>query len=397
MNPVLLKPTGNQSSQVVLMGKPVGVYSAKEYHTKYSLTALDKVKESIDFLDSNFDMMVIEGAGSPAEVNLKANDIVNMRIAKMTKAPVYLIADIDRGGAIASIVGTLELLEPEERDLIKGIVINKFRGDIKLLEPPLTFIEEKTGKKVVGVIPAIENLDIDEEDSVALENKRNSGAKEIQVVVMQTPKISNFTDFDALNYEPDVSVRFVGPGDVIGNPDLIILPGSKNTLADLTYDPHHMEGDIEEIEGLGLVDSSTTMKDQKTTHQVEFNVSNLQFLNGTFTGEKLVGYEIHMGDTTPLVDTVRRCFTITSRSEEAVNIVDGFIDGNHQVMGTYIHGVFDNDEFRRFIINQLRGRKGLEPLDVVFHYFEHKNAAYNRLADIVEEHLDMDYIMSTLG
>ena len=222
MNPVLLKPTGNQSSQVVLMGKPVGVYSAKEYHTKYSLTALDKVKESIDFLDSNFDMMVIEGAGSPAEVNLKANDIVNMRIAKMTQAPVFLIADIDRGGAIASIVGTLELLEPE------GIVINKFRGDIKLLEPALTFIEEKTGKKVVGVIPAIENLDIDEEDSVALENKRNSGTKDIQVVVMQTPKISNFTDFDALNYEPDVSVRFVGPGDVIGTPDLIILPGSKN-------------------------------------------------------------------------------------------------------------------------------------------------------------------------
>ncbi len=148
MNPVLLKPTGNQSSQVVLMGKPVGVYSAKEYHTKYSLTALDKVKESIDFLDSNFDVMVIEGAGSPAEVNLKANDIVNMRIAKMTQAPVYLIADIDRGGAIASIVGTLELLEPEERDLIKGIVINKFRGDIKLLEPALTFIEEKTGGRL---------------------------------------------------------------------------------------------------------------------------------------------------------------------------------------------------------------------------------------------------------
>ena len=432
MNPVLLKPTGNQSSQVVLMGKPVGVYSAKEYHTKYSLTALDKVKESIDFLDSNFDMMVIEGAGSPAEVNLKANDIVNMRIAKMTQAPVFLIADIDRGGAIASIVGTLELLEPEERDLIKGIVINKFRGDIKLLEPALTFIEEKTGKKVVGVIPAIENLDIDEEDSVALENKRNSGTKDIQVVVMQTPKISNFTDFDALNYEPDVSVRFVGPGDVIGTPDLIILPGSKNTLADLTYlknsglaneikelaekgtpvigicggnqmlgtaiyDPHHMEGDIEEIEGLGLVESSTTMKAQKTTHQVQFNVSNLQFLNGTFRGEKLVGYEIHMGDTTPLADSVSRCFTITSRSEEAVNVIDGFIDGNHQVMGTYIHGVFDNDEFRRFIINQLRERKGLQPLDVVFHYFDHKNAAYNRLADIVEEHLDMDYIMSTLG
>ena len=168
-------------------------------------------------------------------------------------------------------------------------------------------------------------------------------------------------------------------------------------LGKTIYDPHHMEGDIEEIEGLGLVESSTTMKDQKTTHQVQFNVSNLKFLNGTFTGENLVGYEIHMGDTTPLVDTVTRCFTITSRSEEAVNVIDGFIDGNHQVMGTYIHGVFDNDEFRRFIINQLRERKGLEPLDVLFHYFDHKIAAYDRLADIVEEHLDMDYIMSTLG
>lgn len=431
MNPVLLKPTGNQSSQVVLMGKPVGVYSAKEYHTHYSLTALDKVKESLAFLDENFEMIVIEGAGSPAEVNLKANDIVNMRIAKMTQAPVFLIADIDRGGAIASIVGTLELLEPEERDLIKGIVINKFRGDIKLLEPALTFIEEKTGKKVVGVIPAIENLDIDEEDSVALENKKNVGSKDIQIAVIQTPKISNFTDFDALNYEPDVSVRFVGSGDVIGTPDLIILPGSKNTLADLTYlknsglaneikelaekgtpvigicggnqmlgtaiyDPHHMEGDIEESEGLGLVNSTTTMKDQKTTHQVTFDVENLHFLNGTFSGSELVGYEIHMGDTTPNDDTVKRCFTITKRSETPITVVDGFIDGRHQVMGTYIHGVFDNDEFRRFIINQLRLRKGLDETPVVFNYFEHKNNAYNRLADIVEEHLDMDYIMTLL-
>ena len=431
MNPVLLKPTGNQSSQVVLMGKPVGVYSAKEYHTHYSLTALDKVKESLAFLDENFEMIVIEGAGSPAEVNLKANDIVNMRIAKMTQAPVFLIADIDRGGAIASIVGTLELLEPEERDLIKGIIINKFRGDIKLLEPALTFIEEKTGKKVVGVIPAIENLDIDEEDSVALENKKNVGSKDIQIAVIQTPKISNFTDFDALNYEPDVSVRFVGPGDIIGTPDLIILPGSKNTLADLTYlknsgladeikelaekgtpvigicggnqmlgtaiyDPHHMEGDIEESEGLGLVNSTTTMKNQKTTHQVTFDVENLHFLNGTFSGSELVGYEIHMGDTKPNDDTVKRCFTITKRSETPITVVDGFIDGRHQVMGTYIHGVFDNDEFRRFIINQLRLRKGLDETPVVFHYFEHKNNAGNRLADIVEEHLDMDYIMTLL-
>ena len=431
MNPVLLKPTGNQSSQVVLMGKPVGVFSAKEYHTQYSLTALDKVKESLAFLDNHFEMIVIEGAGSPAEVNLKANDIVNMRIAKMTQAPVFLIADIDRGGAIASIVGTLELLEPEERDLIKGIVINKFRGDIKLLEPALTFIEEKTGKKVVGVIPAIENLDIDEEDSVALENKKYEGTKEIQIAVLQTPKISNFTDFDALNYEPDVSVRFVGPGDLLGAPDLIILPGSKNTLSDLKYlqetgfadeikslavkgtpiigvcggnqmlgttiyDPHHMEGDIEESTGLGLVQSTTTMKDKKTTHQVTFDVENLNFLNGVYSGKNLVGYEIHMGDTTPNDASVQRCFNITSRSEQSVDVVDGFIDGTHRIMGTYVHGVFDNDEFRRFIINQLRLANGLDEKPVLIRFFKHKNDAYNRLADIVEEHLDMDYIMSVL-
>ena len=432
MNPVLLKPTGNQSSQVVLMGKPVGVYSAQEYHTHYSVTALDKVEESLQFLDANYEVIVIEGAGSPAEVNLKKNDIVNMRIAKMTQAPVFLIADIDRGGAIASIVGTLELLEPEERDLIKGIVINKFRGDIKLLEPALYFIEEKTGKKVVGVIPTVENLDIDEEDSVALESKKSAVCRDIQIAVLQTPKISNFTDFDALGYEPDVSVRFIGPGDMIGTPDLVILPGSKNTLADLyylrhsgfdnevtqlaangtpvigicggnqmlgamIYDPHQMEGTIPEMEGLNLVATETTMKDVKTTHQVKFDVDNLQFLGGTFTGKDLVGYEIHMGDTTPLESNVTRCFTITSRSEESVTVADGFINGTHQVMGTYIHGVFDNDEFRRFIINQLRIKKGLAPLETVFHYFEHKDNAYNRLADVVEEHLDMDYIMGLLN
>lgn len=432
MNPVLLKPTGNQSSQVVLMGKPVGVYSAKEYHTHYSVTALDKVRDSLHFLDDNFEMIVIEGAGSPAEVNLKANDIVNMRIAKMTQAPVFLIADIDRGGAIASIVGTLELLEPEERDLIKGIVINKFRGDINLLQPALDFIEEKTGKKVVGVVPAIEKLDIDEEDSVALETKSVKACAPIQIVVMQTPKISNFTDFDALNYEPDVSVRFVGKGDVIGNPDLIIMPGSKNTLADLQYlqetgyadeikalneqgvpvigvcggnqmlgdlilDPKHVEGDIERLPGMGLVRTETEMTEHKLTHQVVFDVDHLHFLGGDFSGKDLVGYEIHMGETNPTEAGVTRAFTITKRSEDAVQVEDGFIDLKGRVLGTYIHGVFDNDEFRRFVINQLRTAKGLEPLDIQFRYFAHKDAAYDRLARIVEDALDMDYIMTLLN
>jgi len=430
MNPVLLKPTGNQSSQVVLMGKPVGVYSAKEYHTQYSLTALDKVKESLQFLDENFDMIVIEGAGSPAEVNLKANDIVNMRVAKMTNCPVMLIADIDRGGAIASIVGTLELLEPEERNLVKGIVINKFRGDINLLKPALDFIEERTGRKVVGVIPAIENLDIDEEDSVALESKHTTINRDITIAVMQTPKISNFTDFDALAYEPDVAVRFVKPGDAIGDPDLIILPGSKNTLADLKYlqergydkdiqalvakgtpvlgvcggyqmlgeklhDPDGVEGDIPELNGLGLLPTETTMTGTKMTHQVTFNTTKLAFLGMNYSGEGLRGYEIHMGDTRG-VGAVAECFNITSRSEQPVNVMDGFTNESGQVMGTYIHGILDNDSLRRHLINALRTKKGLAPLDEVFHYFEHKDAAYNRLADIVEKHLDMDYIDSLL-
>lgn len=431
MNPVLLKPTGNQSSQVVLMGKPVGVFSAKEYHTHYSLTALDKVKESLEYLDTNFDMIVIEGAGSPAEVNLKANDIVNMRVAKMAQVPVFLIADIDRGGAIASVVGTLELLEPEERDLVKGIVINKFRGDVELLRPALDFIEEKTGKKVVGVVPAIENLDIDEEDSVALEHKKAGLQRDIQIVVMQTPKISNFTDFDALAYEPDVSVRFIKPGDEIGNPDMIILPGSKNTIADLTYlyehgyvekikelaaagtpvmgvcggyqmlgekiyDPEHMEGDIEELDGFGLLPLRTTMKNNKTTHQVIFDAKDVAFLGQKLGGTDLRGYEIHMGETELTASNLTPCFAIKKRSEQDVNVMDGYALSNELVLGTYIHGILDNDTLRRTILNGLRLRKGLEPLEEQFHYFAHKDAAYDRLADIVEAHLDMAYIDQVL-
>lgn len=428
MNPVLLKPTGNQSSQVVLMGKPVGVYSAKEYHTKYSLTALDKVKESLKFLDENFDLIVIEGAGSPAEVNLKKNDIVNMRIARLTNCPVFLIADIDRGGAIASIVGTLALLEPEERDLVKGIVINKFRGDINLLKPALDFIEEYTQKPVVGVVPSIYNLDIDEEDSVALESKNFTTAKELQIAILQTPKISNFTDFDALAYEPDVSLRYIKRGDVLGSPDLIILPGSKNTVEDLKYlyeqgyvdeiktlvangtpiigicggyqmmgetilDPDHVESNLDSIQGLGLLPTVTTMKANKMTHQVTFDVNDAPLMGKAFQGKKMRGYEIHMGDTTVLDESAcQKAFNIKSRSEKTVDIMDGYTYADKNILGTYIHGLFDNDELRRHILNALRQQKGLAALPVVFKYFEHKDKAYDRLATIVESHLNMELI-----
>ena len=424
MNPVLLKPTGNSCSQVILLGKSVGNYSASDYQNKYSQQAWDSVKKSLDYMETHYDILVIEGAGSPAEVNLKKNDIVNMRIAKECQSPVFLIADIDRGGALASIVGTLELLDEEERKLVKGLVINKFRGDITLLEPALTFLEERTGIPVLGVIPYLDQLGIDDEDSVSLQDMpKDSVMRDIHIAVIQTPKISNFTDFDAFTHEPDVNVRFVQQGDLIGNPDVIILPGSKNTTEDLLYlkhhgyadeikeladrgtpvigicggyqmlgekvcDPLHVESDKDEVTGLGLLPYITTMQGEKNTYQVEFNCKNLPFLDMNFSAENLKGYEIHMGETV-LTGSAQSLFNIVRRSNAPVDLQDGFINDKHHVFGTYCHGVFDNDHLRRAVINALRKRKGLLPLDVKFKYREYKEAEFDRLAAIVRKHFDM--------
>ena len=424
MNPVLLKPTGNSCSQVILLGKSVGNYSASDYQNKYSQQAWDSVKKSLDYMETHYDILVIEGAGSPAEVNLKKNDIVNMRIAKECQSPVFLIADIDRGGALASIVGTLELLDEEERKLVKGLVINKFRGDITLLEPALTFLEERTGIPVLGVIPYLDQLGIDDEDSVSLQDMpKDSVMRDIHIAVIQTPKISNFTDFDAFTHEPDVNVRFVQQGDLIGNPDVIILPGSKNTTEDLLYlkhhgyadeikeladrgtpvigicggyqmlgekvcDPLHVESDKDEVTGLGLLPYITTMQGEKNTYQVEFNCENLPFLDMNFSAENLKGYEIHMGETV-LTGTAQSLFNIVRRSNAPVDLQDGFINDKHHVFGTYCHGIFDNDHLRRSVINALRKRKGLLPLDVKFKYREYKEADFDRLAAIVRKHFDM--------
>ena len=432
MNPVLLKPTGNSCSQVILLGKSVGNYSASDYQNKYSQQAWDSVKKSLDYMETHYDILVIEGAGSPAEVNLKKNDIVNMRIAKECQSPVFLIADIDRGGALASIVGTLELLDEEERKLVKGLVINKFRGDITLLEPALTFLEERTGIPVLGVIPYLDQLGIDDEDSVSLQDMpKDSVMRDIHIAVIQTPKISNFTDFDAFTHEPDVNVRFVQQGDLIGNPDVIILPGSKNTTEDLLYlkhhgyadeikeladrgtpvigicggyqmlgekvcDPLHVESDKDEVTGLGLLPYITTMKGEKNTYQVEFNCENLPFLDMNFSAENLKGYEIHMGETV-LTGTAQSLFNIVRRSNAPVDLQDGFINDKHHVFGTYCHGVFDNDHLRRSVINALRKRKGLYPLDVKFKYREYKEAEFDRLAAIVRKHFDMKKFYEILG
>lgn len=425
MNPVLLKPTGNSCSQVILLGKSVGNYSASDYQNRYSQRAWDSVKQSLDYMESHYDALVIEGAGSPAEVNLKKNDIVNMRIAKEANAPVFLIADIDRGGALASIVGTLELLDEDERKLVKGLVINKFRGDITLLEPALTFLKEKTGIPVLGVIPYLDKLGIDDEDSVSLQDVQGDHVmRDVHIAVMQTPKISNFTDFDALTHEPDVSVRFVQQGDLIGTPDLIIIPGSKNTTEDLIYlknhgyakeiremaeegvpvigicggyqmlgekvcDPLHVESHNDEVEGLGLLPYVTVMQGAKNTYQVSFDCKSLPFLGMDFAADHLKGYEIHMGET-KLTGNAQSIFTITERSEEKTELQDGYINEQKNVFGTYCHGLFDNDNLRRAVINALRKRKGLEALPVQFEYRKYKESEFDRLAETVRKNFDMD-------
>lgn len=431
MNPVLLKPTGNACSQVILMGKPVGNMTAAEYHQGYSLKALGTVEACLRKLSNEYDTIVIEGAGSPAEVNLKANDIVNMRVAKLLKAPVLLIADIDRGGALASLVGTLELLEEEERDLVKGLVINKFRGDIRLLEPALEFLEKKTGKPVLGVVPHLEALGIDDEDSVSLDEKESTpGGGEIKIAVLRTPKLSNFTDFDALAHEPDVALYYVRQGQPLGEPDLIILPGSKNTTEDLLYlraqgyeaaiqarvaagtpvigicggyqmlgqsvrDPEHTESAHDEVEGLGLLPTRTTFLAEKLTSQAVASFDSTHFLGG-IAAEGLRGYEIHMGRTEFLADA-EHPVRIKERAGEAVDAPDGAVSADGLVLGTYLHGLFDHDGFRRGLVNALRTRRGLEPLAQTTNAYAQKERSYNRLADTVRDSLNMDLLREIMG
>ncbi|MDT8901738.1 cobyric acid synthase [Anaeroselena agilis] len=436
MNPVLLKPTGNASSQVVVLGRPVGNMSAVQYHAGYSRELLAVVEQSLRALQAAYDVVVIEGAGSPAEVNLKANDIVNMRIAKLAPAPVLLIADIDRGGALASIVGTLELLEPDERDLVKGIIINKFRGDIALLKPAVDFLAARTGKPVVGVIPHLDDLGIDDEDSVSLDDKRSGagegrGAADIDIAVLRLPKISNFTDFSALAGEPGVAVRYVAAGQRLGSPDLVILPGSKNTTEDLLWlraqgfdrdiarlvgagtpvvgicggyqmlgrevrDPDHTESAHDRTAGLGLLDAVTTFAADKITHQVTAACEANPFLGLGFTAGSLAGYEIHMGRTEFLTPATA-AFTISGRSGGPASERDGAVRDDGLVMGTYIHGIFDNDDFRRAVIDALRARRGLAPLAAGADTRGHKERSYDRLAAHVRAHLDMDLIYRILG
>lgn len=433
MNPVLLKPTGNSCSQVVLMGKPVGNMSAREYHKGYSVKLFEEVKAALKILQEKYDTIVIEGAGSPAEVNLHDNDIVNMRVARYLKAPVLLIADIDRGGALASLVGTLELLTKEERDLVKGLIINKFRGDVSLLQPAVDFLEEKTGKPVLGVVPHIENIGIDDEDSVSLEEKQaDKKERDIHIAVVRTPKISNFTDFDCLAGESDVSLYYVTDVNSLGTPDLIMLPGSKNTTEDLLYlrdsgleaaiqkavtsgtpligicggyqmlgreirDPHHTESQHDRVKGMGFLEMATEFSTEKLTSQVEANCHSWSFLGTEISASGLKGYEIHMGETSFVGTDDFHPLTITRRAGKACQVQEGTGRRDGLVFGTYIHGIFDHDGFRRMVINALRRKKGLKPLANTRNVYAEKQRSYDKLADIVRRSLDMDKLRSIMG
>jgi len=432
MNPVLLKPTGQDGSQVVLMGKAQGNLSAGAYHGSYRDQVWPVVETALLELLAENDILVIEGAGSPAEVNLKHSDIVNMRVALAADAPVILVADIDRGGSLAAVVGTLELLEPEERATVKGIILNKFRGDVELLRPALNFLHQKTGVPVIGVVPYFDRFRIPEEDSVALEQEARRAValdlkEQLDVAVIRLPYISNFTDFDALKDELDVRVRYVTGAGELGEPDLTVIPGSKNTLHDLNFlhrsglgaalqhmgragmpligicggyqmlgrvvrDPLRTESNLEELPGLGLLPMATEFWPDKHTVQSYGRVAGNSLFLARCWGQTISGYEIHMGRSMPDADG-EAIFELEGHGE---SYADGLVAGT--VLGTYLHGLFDNDGLRTALLEWLWERRGRQrPVAASVSQAALREAAFNELADCVRRNVDLTQIRAIMG
>lgn len=435
MNPVLLKPTSDRKSQVIVLGKVFADMDAVTYH-EFKPQLMDRVLDNYHSLASDRDMMVIEGAGSPAEINLRDRDIVNMGLAERINAPVILVADIDRGGVFASIYGTLALLQESERRRVKGVIINKFRGDVALLKSGIEKIEELTQVPILGVMPMIE-LNIEDEDGVALgqakyRKSRSGDASMLDIAVIQLPHISNFTDFNALALQPDVNLRYIKRGESIGQTDLVILPGSKNTLADLTYLQQSglaleiqrlaqtgvgvigicggyqmlskqlydgVESDIEQMEGLGLLDCDTHFAMEKTTTQVTGQIVAPPV--GLFQhccGLPVQGYEIHMGrtETGPQLHVFSRLRANNGQQNDRDHD-DGAVSVNGNVMGTYVHGIFDEGQFARTLLNALRQRKGFEPLDNSVSFNRFKQQEYDKLAQAMRQNLDIDRIYQIMN
>ena len=424
MNPILLKPQSNMTSQVILQGKAVGEVNAADYYRDYFERGWQAITASLDQLQAEFDWIVCEGAGSPAEINLKHRDLTNMRVAKYLQASTLLVADIDRGGVFAHIVGTLALLDPEERALIKGLVINKFRGQRSLLDSGVTWLEEYTGIPVLGVIPWLEQT-LPAEDSLALfERRAHKPNAEVTIAVVRVPRIANFTDFDPLEAEPTVNLTYIAPDQTLGRPDAVILPGSKTTLADLktlhqtgmvdqlhnysraggmifgicgglqmlgqsVSDPAGYEGNVGEVPGLGLLPLRTELTGEKVTRQRQAIACALSSPFTAFMGMEgtIYGYEIHQGRTQILnPDQVQ---SLCEDWDLGVASVDQLI------LGTYLHGVFNNGRWRRAWLNQVRQRQALPPLPLQVEDFA---AQRERMLDAVTDqfaaHLDLTSFLS---
>jgi adenosylcobyric acid synthase len=419
MNPILLKPNSDTGSQVIVLGKPVGNMDVSEY-VKYKRTAVDAVRTAYDSLAQDYDAIVLEGAGSPAEVNLKHHDIVNMKMARYAHAPVLLVGDIDRGGVFASFIGTMEVLSETERAMVAGFVVNRFRGDETLLKDALDYTLGHTGRPVFGVVPYFTNLGLPEEDSVTFKSGLfDSTAFDedfVEIAVIDLPHISNFTDFDAFRIEPDVRLRIVRTVEELNRPDAIVLPGSKNVIGDLEHlkkqgldarirqlvsstgvelvglcggfqmigtgiaDPHGLESDSKALQALGFLNISTVLAQEKTLTRV--TATHLE------SGLTVRGYEIHHG------------ITDSPEVEPVVGHEDGRTDGARSpdgaVWGTYVHGIFDEDEFRRWFIDRLRAKRGLAPKGAVCARYD-LEPALNRLADAVRSRLDMPKVYELMG
>jgi cobyric acid synthase CobQ len=425
MNPILLKPNSDTGSQVIVMGKPVGNMRVMEY-VRYKPVAFTAAKLAYDSLAGESDAMVIEGAGSPGEVNLKSHDIVNMQMARHAGAPVLVVGDIDRGGVYASFVGTAEVLEPWERKLLAGWIVNRFRGDESLLADAHDYVQARTGKPVLGVVPYLRDLNIPQEDSVefksgAIDDSRDA-AQCVEIAIIDLPHISNFTDFDALLAESDARVRIVRKLDDLRQSDAVVIPGSKNTLADLAYlkrtglaarlreiaasgsaeiigicggfqmlgrsivDPQCIESQAGRDDGLGLLAVDTVLAADKT-------LSRARAIHGP-SGLEVVGYEIHHGLTAGDGGAARDNGKGFLTRHDGQSVGSASADG--RIWGTYLHGIFDADEFRRWLLDRLRVRRGMGALGKVCSRYDIE-PALDRLADVVRKSLDIERIYGLMG
>ena len=435
MNPVLLKPSSDMVSQVIVKGKIFASLSARDYFGRRNEELLPIVHESYEILASQHELMILEGAGSPAEINLKDRDIVNLNMARHAGARCILVGDIDRGGVFASIFGTLALLEPAERDLIDGFVVNKFRGDVRLLMPGIGQLEERIGKPCLGIVPHIPDLRLDEEDSVALESAAtvrwggdNSPQRRLRVALLRFPSISNFTDFDPLLVEPSVEARFCQTKAEVDAADLVILPGSKQTVRDLHWmresgldqalrsqskrklilgicggmqmlghaidDPGAVEAGGTE-HGLGLLPIRTTMNPEKVTLQAWGEVVAQNVFGRALTGTPVQGYEIHVGETEYLTGAVP--FSRIARSGALPDeVLDGCTNLSGRVVGTYLHGIFDNDGFRHAVLCAARSACGLAPAEMIA-WKQLRDYELERLAQTVASAVDLNRLLDFVG